>query len=303
MQRELEQAAKVHCAGTYPTSVPLNDPTLPWRYPSRYCTPAGGAAFALFTMHFIGIGTDKSISKAAIWLKLAAESGYTVAIALCAKFNQQWNIGLSGQTCREWLEVAARNGSRPALKQLNAEFPKAFEASIRWHRTSFWHLCSQAPNEWLDALREDSAFEVKPFLEPRANLQVLSLSKYDGTPLHYAAMVGSVPAVEHLLNIEAFNINSQNRRGETALFLACRSGHTEVIDVLLKKGADATISNMLNENGLHWLYSFDNEVIFEYAWKLLEGGMNLHQEATLDEAFMELIGRQFFYRTVAGMLK
>lgn len=53
----------------------------------------------------------------------------------------------------------------------------------------------------------------------------------------YAADGGSVESVTLLLNVGA-NVNDVNKDKKSALMLACEKGHTAVVDLLLKAGAD-----------------------------------------------------------------
>ncbi|KAF2068481.1 hypothetical protein CYY_010191 [Polysphondylium violaceum] len=63
-------------------------------------------------------------------------------------------------------------------------------------------------------------------------------------PIHRAAAApnGAAATVERLLKSDA-NINSTNSNGDTAAHIAAEYGNEDVMDVLLKNGADMTIEN------------------------------------------------------------
>jgi len=63
-----------------------------------------------------------------------------------------------------------------------------------------------------------------------------------------------------LLEEGTLSVNQRNARGETALLCACRSGHADVVLLLLDNGADASLQALNGESPLHWLSSFDPEV-------------------------------------------
>uniref|UniRef100_A0A1X7UEM2 Uncharacterized protein n=1 Tax=Amphimedon queenslandica TaxID=400682 RepID=A0A1X7UEM2_AMPQE len=61
-------------------------------------------------------------------------------------------------------------------------------------------------------------------------------NEYQETPLHYAARRGSKIIVFILLNNEA-NVNAIDKWKLTALEIAIKEGHTEVVELLMDKGA------------------------------------------------------------------
>ena len=120
------------------------------------------------------------------------------------------------------------------------------------------------------------------------------------TPLHCAAMVGSLKATKYLIDICKMDVNCTNNRAETPLFLACRSGHAEVAVFLLESGADTQISNCNHENALHWLDSFDEDQVYMMARMLVEKGAKLDEAAGDELAYMDRNANMFFYRWYPG---
>ncbi|KAG8528637.1 uncharacterized protein KY384_006324 [Bacidia gigantensis] len=69
-------------------------------------------------------------------------------------------------------------------------------------------------------------------------------STIDGwTPIHGASVAGQDEAVRFLLNINDGDIDKANEGGQTALHLACKSGHSQVVSVLLEYGANPLVKD------------------------------------------------------------
>ncbi|KAM5343884.1 hypothetical protein ACJ41O_012421 [Fusarium nematophilum] len=270
------------------------DPTAAWRYPSKFCSRQAGAAFSLFTIHFHGYGAPQSLSNAMEWLRISAENGYTFAMALCAKLNDQFKIGLSPETGRSWMILSAGNGSKPAMAALKAKDPSAYSQSRQFYRTKFWAHCYGLSDEIICQLQTTTDISGSNW-DPRC-----SRSRYGDNLLHCAALTGSEAAARLCLAAHRMDINAVNQRGETAFFLACRTGNSAMVDLLLSQGANPLICNMYAESGMHWLDSFEDKDILEYATKFIELGLDLHQDAQLDESLADVAARQYFHRLVAG---
>ena len=86
---------------------------------------------------------------------------------------------------------------------------------------------------------------VKMFLENETkksvNLADTTEFGHLNTPLHYSCIQGNMVIIRELLDKGA-NINARNKFGLTPIFYAAQSGHLDVCELLLKSGADPTIS-------------------------------------------------------------
>jgi ankyrin repeat protein len=72
--------------------------------------------------------------------------------------------------------------------------------------------------------------------------------EYAATPLQAASSEGNLGVVRLLVqHLRGQGLNDVNMRGRTALWLACRNGHTELGRVLLLAGADHTIPGAILE--------------------------------------------------------
>lgn len=85
-------------------------------------------------------------------------------------------------------------------------------------------------------------------LEPlKTSEEKLKCVTYNGnrhleSPIHHAAVVGSISIIELLL-ANGEQINIQNKRGNTPLHLACMKGRSQVVDYLLSRGANPNLTN------------------------------------------------------------
>ena len=76
-------------------------------------------------------------------------------------------------------------------------------------------------------------------------------------PLAYAAYNGHTEIVEYLLKRGA-EIDAKTENGSTALFFASRFGHIETVRTLLKHQADPTIVNDNDETAVDWALKSKN---------------------------------------------
>ena len=73
------------------------------------------------------------------------------------------------------------------------------------------------------------------------------------TPLHLACMRRNCVAVKLLTSATspAVNVDAQDKKGDTPLHFACRSGDPEIVEALLRKGADCLIQNEAKQLAIH----------------------------------------------------
>ncbi len=88
------------------------------------------------------------------------------------------------------------------------------------------------------------------------------IDEFGNTPLHNAVQSGSAEQVESLLNTNSYfsyltpkaNINTQNKDGNTALHLAVIAKNANIVNILIKNGANTYLENNKDETpiGLGW---------------------------------------------------
>lgn len=74
--------------------------------------------------------------------------------------------------------------------------------------------------------------------------------------LHYAAFSGHKELVEHLL-AKGANINARSPNGSSPLMMAIYDGKPDVAKLLVEKGADKEIQNDWGDNAMSWAMRFN----------------------------------------------
>ena len=108
---------------------------------------------------------------------------------------------------------------------------------------------SSNSKEFFSAVEEGNIKKVASLLG--AGIEPNSKDKYDNTALHYASKKGHSEIVKLLLEKGA-NVNAQdNDIGYTVLHRASMAGHLEVAKLLLDKGANINAQDIFSETALH----------------------------------------------------
>jgi ankyrin repeat protein/serine/threonine protein kinase len=261
------------------------DSSVIWRFPLDYCDRKAAAAFTLCHAKLYRPDVQKSIETALRWLSEAARKGHTFARALCGRLSNLSGIQISFQGQLEWLQGAAKIGSRIALSQLKERDEATYFQCFEYFRKDFWASVYAIPNVWkaVFQISEDISDKLASLMGTHPDQ--VTVGDYGCSPLHCAAMIGSVQGVKFLISGYGLSVNSTNDRSETPLFLACRSGHVEVVEYLVSIGADAGICNTFAENGLHWLDSFEDHCVGNLAASLCYHGAKIDAIAQPDNTF------------------
>ena len=272
-----------------------DDPTLAWRFPSKFCSRSAGAAYVLFCMFYHGYKAEQSLVEAARWLRISAENGFTLAIAMCAKWNHRFGIGLSPQLEHDWLVLSAQNGSKPAMSTLRTKDPLGYMEARSHYKTRFWALCHGLSNDFISQLH---SFNPHTFLTDKDPSS--AFTEMHDNLVHCAALVGSETLAKYCLDAGSVDIDAVNLRGETAFFLSCKSGHPKIVNLLLSRGANPRVCNQFGENALHWLESFEDEDVAMYTADFIRRGLDIHEQSRLDETFTDGTAREYLHRYVPG---
>ncbi|KAJ6826398.1 putative E3 ubiquitin-protein ligase XBOS33 isoform X1 [Iris pallida] len=112
--------------------------------------------------------------------------------------------------------------------------------------------CSASGERLASAARDGDIEEARALLELNPRLATYSTFAASNSPLHFASSKGHTEIVSLLLENGA-NANSRNFCGQTALMLACRRGHWEVVLTLLIFRSSVTTAEYLSgKTALHF---------------------------------------------------
>ena len=81
----------------------------------------------------------------------------------------------------------------------------------------------------------------------------VGITKPDGNTCLHTAVKGacSKEALQNIIEQGMINVNAMNKKGETALLLACKSAQPTIVNLLLQNGADPNISDTRRYTSLH----------------------------------------------------
>ena len=167
----------------------------------------------------------------------SAEKGHVEIMDLLLKAGADPNLpDFKG---RSPLIHSASRGKKNAVEKLLSVEGLEVNAEDKYGRTAFTHAAKNGHVEIMDLLLKASA---DPFHK----------SFKGQTPLMYSARAGKTNAVKKLLQINSTHqINTRdNGRGLTALIQAVKRGHDEIVDLLLKAGADPNLSDFKGRSPL-----------------------------------------------------
>lgn len=111
-------------------------------------------------------------------------------------------------------------------------------------------------------------------IQAGAKLDCVTKDRGD-TPLHLAAGNGNLRVVKELLE-HCVDINSRNNNGSTPLFLSVFHGYKEIVELLLKKGANANIPFMIMEKPITPLFLVFQFMNLKIAKILLKYGADVN---------------------------
>lgn len=80
-------------------------------------------------------------------------------------------------------------------------------------------------------------------------------------PVHQAVFDNQIERTKELLESDRKNINTKNKKGDTALHIAVRYNRAEIVDLLLKKGAEVNSGDSQGKTPLHHATTLDSHDI------------------------------------------
>jgi len=170
-------------------------------------------------------------------LYLAAQNGHVEVVDFLIKSGADLSIRGKGAG---WtvLYSAAANGRLGCVKLLTEKDPTTINEIKNSGSTALFITAWNGHVEVVDFLIKSGAD--------------LSIKNSDGwTALHSAAAKGHLECVKLLAQTDPTTINELTNKGSTALYLAAQIGLVEVVDLLIKLGADLLIRNSVGWTALH----------------------------------------------------
>ena len=215
---------------------------------------------------------DSSIERGLECIRRSAESGDPRAKALAHRLHEAFErrevCEISHHTRIQWLQDAACAGSFLARAELGALDASLAEKAWTIYAASCYDTLITNVTDLCDVS--------------------LPVSERDDSALHRAAATGRVFDVEFLLTNTSIDINYGNLDGETPLLSACRFGQLDTALLLLRNGANASLTNKLGENSLHFAWCFDTGSSQLIVDELIARGASLGAKARARYAFSAL---------------
>ncbi|VUC34030.1 unnamed protein product [Clonostachys rosea] len=220
-----------------------------------------GSCWTLFLCQFYGYGTQRSVSAAIQTLThhfSNSQSPVTLVDNTISVLKRALKEDFPIETALEGLETSLEDGGPDNVGSWKAlRHPSTvnlLEHGVKVEETEIL--------EYLNCVRTDEEILEKDLGS-------------NNTLLHVAAVFGLSDQILFLGNLPQVDVDAQNGRGETPIYLACVYGHIEAVKALTELDANASINTHEQKNGLHWLSSFPKEVIQQLADDLFERGADL----------------------------
>jgi len=104
-------------------------------------------------------------------------------------------------------------------------------------------------------------------------LSILIFVNIRGHYLHEAALNGDLEEVKFILNNNNLDIDLKDSYGATALYYAAMSGHIDIVQYLVKKGANVNLKNNIGQTSLHLAYFMEFHKVAKY---LVDNGADIN---------------------------
>ncbi|CAO2654553.1 Nn.00g112860.m01.CDS01 [Neocucurbitaria sp. VM-36] len=209
-------------------------------------------------------GDEEEVARVLQLLGFALENGLKEATWTIGWIFESFGKKYTGENL-EWLSEGMIAGSRMAARRLERLDASKYEQTRHLIQTKYQGIGEgwAIPPEYI----QNNAIYIEGQPIPESNQLVLF------------AAGGMKEKLEILLN-KGVDINSLDGMRETPLIAACRSGHVEIVECLIERGADVTMLSKENISALHFLSSFDWSKIPYIALLLLAAGCPLETHST-----------------------
>ncbi|KAI9890885.1 MAG: hypothetical protein M1814_003524 [Vezdaea aestivalis] len=234
--------------------------------------------FAIFLSHakLVVFGEDP-VRHTLPFLLSAAEAGHKPACAIIFRLYESFELEVPQAVERNrfaWISDAVSSGAFFLNAELKALDERIFEKSMQDFRSSggYSQVYTTTPAENVSSVLEDLTSENSGYSSITGKVD----EEANGL-LHALSVSPNTAILSRLLQkAKTEDINAQNLRGETPLYLACMAGAAANAMLLLRHGAEPSIRPL--DNGpscLHWLFTFDSADIGMIAQQLMSQGASV----------------------------
>jgi ankyrin repeat protein len=217
-------------------------------------------------------------------LQLAADSGHNAMLALLLNKGANIETRSSGYNSGTALHIATSTGNHPAV-QLLLEKGANVNAADNRRLTPLMHAAEMGNETIVNlmlqygaatevkeltlgstalglAVKNDRDAIVRLLLEYGAEVEAIN---NDGeTPLHDAAIGGHLTVMEVLMVQGHANVDAQGSSGQTPLMNAAWKGEDEAVRMLVQKGADVKLKDVLGKTALDWAIYGRHKAVVQY---------------------------------------
>ncbi|XP_046554286.1 ankyrin repeat domain-containing protein 50-like [Haliotis rubra] len=167
---------------------------------------------------------------------LAAENGHKDMVALLV--DKEADVSLLDDAGDNILHCACRGGDAELVKYILSQ--KIIDMNSLGHDKN---------TPVMVAVECDHKEVVEVHLKYEAKLLLGDKNRDDA--LHRACYAGQFDVVKYLLSLTSVDINSRGLQKRTPLMVAAEQGHKEVVELLVKHGADLFLRDEHGDNALH----------------------------------------------------
>ncbi|XP_067661682.1 ankyrin repeat domain-containing protein 50-like [Haliotis asinina] len=184
--------------------------------------------------NMLNINSREQCGRTAVML--AAENGHKDLVVVLA--DNGADVSLVDRTGDNILHCACRGGGVEVVKYILSKKMVYIDSKGHYDKTPV-----------MLAGRNGHTEVVKLLVNYGANLSLRDT--YGHNILHSACSEGHVDVVKYILSKDIVDINSEGYKRRTPMMLAAMVGHKEVVDLLVKNGADLTFSDIDGHNILY----------------------------------------------------
>jgi ankyrin repeat protein len=143
-------------------------------------------------------------------------------------------------------------------------------------------------NEFLQAVHAGAVDRVKRIVEENGHAILLTKTEDGRSAIHLATLNPNLEMVQYLLDLDNTCLDVQSANGNTPLHMACSWGYDDIVEFLVKRGANVNLRNANGETPLYKALAGDavDEVVH---FLLEEGGATIDIGNSFNERLVYLV--------------